>query len=507
MSLGLLLLLAVANLVHRLFLLPASPMVFDSWGHLYFTMEVRRAKSGPFGALHPRVPGSAPFHYPLFVHWIYSFLPERWLRHRTAIINPVVESLFLASILALALAAGFDRLTVALSGLLYILTPLWFSKTAFGPRVLNFTSRLASEAAFPLAIAFALWDLGLPDVVALALATFFLAIILLGSKFGVQAVFFLVPPTGLIAGSWLLGAAFALAVLLSWIVSGGAFGKQLRQQAAHLGWYLGELRAGRAMVLRRNNFADLVPRSLRISGMEFKKLAFGWLGRNSFTAVLLKAPHLPLIPVLLLLPHPGLPLGLTVPIAVAALVYFLINLPWLLFLGEAERYLSHLSIFTNLLFVTLCIATGLTLLIYALVAYGLVFSLAERVLLRKPIHPERERDADLAIAYLKSRPDRRMVLPIPFGVVPPFRILVDTDHGAAYSLLSGADHQREMKGLESDLLVDLGQWPLVAERTGADLLVVSAQHLPEAHRNWTPPEGWRRISGEYGALTLYERIG
>jgi hypothetical protein len=305
-----------------------------------------------------------------------------------------------------------------------------------------------------------------------------------------------------------LAVAGVLGLAVAWIVSRGAFGQQLVKQGKHLAWFFGELRSGRAMVNGRNKFSDLIPGSLRPSGQEIKKIAFGWLGRNSFTAVLLKAPHL-FVATFLVVMYGNkleLPVALWAPTVAAVLIYLLINLPWLLFLGEAERYISHISIFTNLLFATICLQTGLVWLAILVAAYGLAFTLAERLALRKPIHPQREKGADAATTYLKGRKDRRMVLSIPYGALPPFRILADTQHGAVYSLLAGSDHQRDMKELENHFHIDFSQWDRVVAVTGADFIVTRPSDFPEFAQGWQPPLEWQKVSGDFGDLALYQKF-
>jgi hypothetical protein len=506
-----LLILAIAscNLLHRMYLLPVIPMGFDSWGHLYFVLEKRRASSGPFAPIKPRVSGGENFHYPFFVHWLYGFLPEIILRRYLFLVNPCLETIFLLVFLFIIKAANVSDELIVLTGIGYIFTPLWFSKAAFGPRVLTFTTRLVSEVAYPLALGIVLFDVGLPIAMAILMSAMLFATILLSSKFGVQAVFFVTPLTAVLGQSWPLAVAGVLGVAAAWFISRGAFGNQLLHQGRHLAWFMGELRSGRAMVNDRNKFSDLVPRSWRPTNQEIKKIAFGLLGRNSFTAVLIKAPHL-VITAFLIAFYGGrlqLPTAVWAPTVAVVVIYLVINIPWLLFLGEAERYISHVSIFTNLMFATLCCQVGMTWLAILVGAYGLTFSVAERLVLRKPIHPQREIGADAATAYLKGREDIRMVLSIPYSALPPFRILADTQHGAVYSLLAGADHQRDMKALENHSHIDFDQWDRVVDVTGVDFVVTRPSDFPETAQGWQPRIGWQKVSGDFGDLALYERLG
>ena len=505
--------IALLNLAHRLWLLPREPMTFDSWGHLYFTFAVGRGGRGPFRPIVPRVVGAEDFHYPLLPHWSYSFLPERFLLRHNRLINPLVETVFLVLATALALAAGMPREWVLIGALGYVFTPLWFSKVAIGPRVLNFTTRLFSEVLFPLALAIVLFPLPIPDWVAVLAGGALLCAVLLGSKFGVQTVVLVTPVVALVAMSAKLAIAGVLAAVLAQAISRGGFAAQLGQQAAHLRWYLAELREGRMPIDARNSYARLREWSdAKTKGENLRRLVFNWCATNSVTGVILRAPHLPATAVLgaaaLLAPDfPASPAlaPLAQIVAGASVIYALTSLRAFLFLGEAERYLSHASIWSNMLFVALCAASGAMVLVWLAIAYGAAFTIAERFLLRGGVNPAAQESEAAVMQYLKAIRESRTVIVYPHQAVPPYRIMIETPHVCVLPWLAGSAHKAAMKGVENYPRVDLAQLERCEELRDVDTLVVDRRERAQWLPGWHPPEGWHAVDGAFGQYDVYER--
>ena len=72
------------------------------------------------------------------------------------------------------------------------------------------------------------------------------------------------------------------------------------------------------------------------------------------------------------------------PVFSCAILFLLTSLPLLLFLGEAERYLSHLSYFVILGVVIMANGLNLKWIPYCLIGYGLLYFLVEVCFLRDP---------------------------------------------------------------------------------------------------------------------------
>ncbi|MGB3712558.1 MAG: hypothetical protein WA985_12820 [Erythrobacter sp.] len=504
-------LIVLLNCAHRVFLQARDPMTFDSWGHLYLTFAVQRSGRGPFQPIRPQVIGAQDFYYPLLPHWTYSHLPNGFLLRHNRLINPLIETAFLGISIGLALLAGLPAEWAMLGALGYVFTPLWFTKLMIGPRVLNFTTRLFSEVLYPLALGVLLLAVPIPDWLAVGIGAALLAAVLLGSKFGVQVVVFVTPLTALFAASIKVAIAWVLAFLLAQLVSKGNFASQVRQQVAHLVWYASELREGRMPIQARNAIKHLRQWSPDKSlAQNVRRLVFVWFARNSITGVILRAPHFvatAILAALALVGGEAIPTPFGPLVASAAAIYALTSLKYFLFIGQAERYLSHVSIWSNMLFVALCATQGLMVLVWLAIAYGLAISLGERLFLRGSVDPEAKRSEHAAMDYLESAEQERTVLVYPYHAVPPYRIMIQTPHTCLLPWMSGEAHKTAMKGLEDYPRVDLSRLEQSAELRDVDTLIVDRTVREEFLPQWGPPTGWHMVERNFGKLEIYERTG
>jgi len=314
----------------------------------------------------------------------------------------------------------------------------------------------------------------------------------------------------LFAGSVAAAYAVVLAFIIALAVSSGNFARQLRQQGAHLRNYFTELRGGRTPIVARNNIAKLREWSPEKSrSRNVRRLVFNWFAHNSFTGVLLRAPHIAgtfVLTAYAIWTGAVIEPALSAMIAGAALVYVLTSLRWFLFLGEAERYLSHVSIWSNLLFISLCTAFDLLALAWLAIVYGAAISVAERVLLRGGINPDAARSQTAVMNYLGQFRDDRTLLVYPYHAVPPYRIMIETSHSCVFSWMSGEPHKQAMKGVEDYPRIDLARLSDSSELTAVDTLVIETDERIVHAPRWTPGPRWSRVEGEFGSLEVYERL-
>jgi len=502
--------IATLNLLHRLWLLPRNPMSFDSWGHLYFTLETKRGGTGPFRPIRPSVVGSEDFYYPLLPHWLVGLLPKSFLRHKSWMLNPLFETLFLAIVLATAISGGIPPDWVAAGGLSYVLTPLWSTKLAIGPRVLNFTTRTFSELLYPLTLVVLLFDLSLPYWLAVTVGAILFSAVLLGSKFGVQVVLLVTPLIALLTMNTQLALSLAIAPILALSVSRGGFAGQLRQQLHHLKWYVEELKHGRLPMDSRNLLKHLAEWSADNSySRNLRRLINNWFARNSFTGMLLRAPHVPTTVALLFLAmRRGVEVDpvLWAPVCAGVVIYLATSLRPLLFLCEAERYVSHVSIFSNVLFVALCYSLDLLPLAWLAMAYGAALSLAERILLRDGVNPDAGSDEDRVVEHLQQVDMECAVIVYPYHVVPPYRIMIDTLHRCVFPVLAGPEHKKAMQELEEYPYINLARIAEVVEHTDANVLIVDKKERAARLKSWSLPDDWQIVDSDFGNLEIYERL-
>lgn len=485
---------------------------FDVYGHLCFARLVRAQRSGPFGAVTLPLVGAAPYTQPFVWHWIVSFLGADLVARHQAWLNAAVDAVFVGVAVVLAQHAGFDAGVIAWAVVLYLLTPMWFSTIAIGPRVAGFTPRMASEAASNLFFLVCLVDIGWPLPLQLAVGAALAAFVLSSSKFGVQVLLFLVLPTSLLAASATPVLALAIGLLATGLLSRGRLFAQLAAQVRHLAWYCRQNLLGRMHVSNRNSLRLLLARGNLARGAYLRKLAQRALSENSYTAVLLKLPVL--LPVAVVLAHEvartgTLPLAtLSAPVIAATALLVIINFKPFLFLGEAERYLNHVAFPLVLLAASLVDGTVLALLL----AYGLLYWLAETFALQKltpaHLHARLAEDTQI-ITALRQRSEPAVVLSYPFqaggGV---FRIGLETAHRAVYPLCTGADFAArfEAEYAAAYPYVRLERLDAMADEYGINFLVLDRRDL-EARMppGWAPSARWQALPLGGEVYRVFER--
>ncbi len=429
----------------RCFLVRRATTVWDTYAHLYLLQEVRAQRAGPFGAVVPRVVGAGSFRAPFLWHWLLGLLPvsvEKILRYQRWI-NALLDAAFAGLIYALAIAAEFAEYTAAIISLLYLLTPMWFSGLATGLRVNGLTPRLASEVATNLFFVVTLIPFGLPGGATVAIATLLAAFVILSSKFGLQAMLFLVPPTSVLVRDATPMAALSLGFLLAVAVTRGQFFLTISEQLHHLVWFFKGNLKGSISCSRQKGFSGFWTRPpekllrVHLADVLLRCVAF-----NSWTSTLIKMPVFVCAWACYVMTPEGandvVPRTIVGPVIAATGIYLLISLPPLLFLGEPERYLNHVAFFI----VTMCVIAappaGAQWLLAGLLIYGGFFWMGECCVVPQ-LRPTRflSVEADRrVIAHLKSLPKPMVVLSYPYDAVGVYRILLETPHTVIFPLIA-----------------------------------------------------------------------
>jgi uncharacterized membrane protein YiaA len=253
---------------------------------------------------------------------------------------------------------------------------------------------------------------------------------------------------------------------------------------------------GEMPVSNRNSLKLLFQRPVHRKG------TLAWLGvvlsralqSNSYTGVLLKLPVLWVIVVIYPLTQfafeDALIRALSSPVVAAAVIYLLVNQRWLLFLGEAERYLNHVGYFITIL------------------AYGCIYWIIESSLLHKLSTGSKSTD-DLVIQYLAEIHEKKVVLAYPFhscgGV---WRIMLETGHKVIYPPIAAANFVKVFneKYMDKYPFIDLNKVDSLAEDYHVNILVVSETDLLTREvGNWTLSTNWRKAV-EYGdSCAIYEK--
>jgi len=333
-------------------------------------------------------------------HWLISFFNSKALLRNQAWLNGIIDSLFIAIAFSFTKLGGYSELTALYAVAIYLLTPMWFSSIAIGPRIAGFTPRLSSEVTTNLFFLICLIPIGLSELQILILGGVLAAFVLTSSKFGIQALLFLTPLVSLFGRSFVPIEALLTGLYFAIIVSQGRFFIQIKSQLMHLTWYSRENLKGATHISHRNSFHGFFDRSGLPLKTFFVKLIYRIVSENSYTSVLVKLPVIVFgffaILQSTLTETESYSYALAAPILAASIVYLIVNLRPFLFLGEAERYLNHVAFFIALFSAHFALDNGLEWVVWALFIYGLVYWCVEIIALSKliPIESKKQETED-----------------------------------------------------------------------------------------------------------------
>lgn len=275
------------GLLTRISIAHGKKTSFDTYGHLYFAKEVNDQRVGPFGKIQTKVASSKGFKYPFLWHWILGFLPLKLVIRHHKWINPIADVLFSIALYLISVYSGLEQRTSLLLSVIYLLTPMWFSKMSMGPRIESLTPRLSSEIATNLFFIVTVLPLDIPFAMKLTLGTLLSAYVIMSFKFGLQAILFMTPFVSLFVFNSIPLISAIIAIIFSIVISKGDFLETIKRQITHFTWYFRKNLKEETTLSNRNSWKKL----FICSGKSVMKLmASNWLFANSFTSVILKMP-------------------------------------------------------------------------------------------------------------------------------------------------------------------------------------------------------------------------
>lgn len=314
----------------------------DAFGHLIQIRDIRNA-----GHRRPERPSpvltQGVYSYPYFVHWVLSFLPERYLLVVVRYFSGIMDILLFAVLLLLYLTNVLTETGLILGLALLIATPEFMRPDLAHGR--GFSARkpgliLCSTSLISLILWGNNWGQAW-----LAAAVFVGSFVFLSSKFGMQAYMFSLVGIGFV---FPIGATVTAigALVLAIVISRGRYIRILFGHLSHLRDYAStkqykmfdhSLPNPRNFILCASNvrsLSDLIQfiydnRLFRTLLSNPFVVAVGGFYIYSYTMSITTAP---------------VPAGLTAWIAAGVIAFVLTSLPHLLFLGQPERYLEYVFV-------------------------------------------------------------------------------------------------------------------------------------------------------------------
>ena len=494
------LILFAGAFIFRLLAARGVPQSFDCYGHIYFAKELKLQKVGPFGSIKIKVVGGDKFSTPFMWHWFIGFFSLSFVSRYQKLFNPFIDAVFAVCIYFLAIKLGFEREDALLSFCLYVYTPMWFSRLSIGPRTSSFTPRLSGEIFTNVFFCVTILPIGAPSWMSILLGSVCCFYVLSSSKFGVQALLFLTPIISLFSYSLLPIFSLILGIFFLSTISKGAFLNSLKQQLGHLRWYFSKNLKGETAISDRNKLGKACLRKNKEPLFRYLlRLLYRLTSRNSYISVLVKMPV-----VFMLIGYwftsPSDILSTTiVPVIAAVCIYFLVNLPQLLFLGEAERYLNHVAIFIVIGSVSIGNALHVKELLWFITLYGFLYLLVEAFVM--PFLNKKSstavNDHSKILSYLIGI-EKTVVLCYPYhaggGV---YRIMSETIHETVFPFGISEEFAKEF---ESEFggkypFIDLTKLANIHNSLGVDILIVSNSAVENnLDSNWRPTTNWNEVA-------------
>jgi len=504
----------IISIFLRFFVIKHSKVTFDGYGHLYFANEIRKQKSGPFKGIKTKIVKGNILNAQFLWHWLISFIFNNYkLKKYRKYFNICLDSLFSVFIYYISTLAGLTNGSAILVSLVYLLTPMWFSSLSMGPRLNDITPRLSSEIAINIILIFTLIPLGINNYIIILIASLLTAFVLLSSKFGVQALIFILPLTSLISQQVEPLISLLGGILISLVISKGYFIKSITLQINHSIWYFKNNLKGKLPISERNRFYKISNHysknhSLKQNIMALTRPVFS---RNSYLSVIFKMPVLITLSLFVLplniIDQAQINLIYMSPVYSAFIIYMIINFRYFLFLGEAERYLNHVAFFISFYFVLLCSNTDLVWIVYLLLIYGVVFMFYENYYNKNTITclSDKYNIEDKIIKKLESYDNKLTILCYPYHAIGgTWRIMLDTQHSVIFGLTLKKDFSTYFEENYSDTypFVNLNKIEEMRQELGVNCLIIENQTIK---RKWSLPTTWIKlnIGKPYYSIYLY----
>jgi hypothetical protein len=500
--------------IFRYLIARKAPIDFDTYGHLYFAKEVKKQKVGPFGKIKLNVVGNEGYSHPFLWHWLIGIFPILKVLKYQKLINPFIDSIFTVFIFYISTQIGFSQNESLTAAIIYIFTPMWFSRMAIGPRISSLTPRLFSEILSNIFFIVTLLPLGLPYWIVIIIGAMISCMALVSTKFGIQALFFLTPVISLLTKNSIPVYALICGLLLSILISKKKILYSFKEQYFHLREYYSKNISGKTPISNRNSIKHFwISLGERHKGTKKKLMAIiqYLLTRNSYTSVLFKMPILIIIILLFFnnIYETGIvvPNYLIMPVIGSVIIYLIINMKRFLFLGEAERYLNHIAFFIIMSLLFFSSKMNMMWILNYLLGYGFLYWFFETLFLSKliPSNLSIQKCSDEIKSYLQNENTQLTILSYPYHCCGGFyRLMLETTHSTIFDYLDNT-----VKGNQSCWYSDI--YPFVKldvvdkmhDELGVNFLIIDNKQLKRRKEGWEPSSLWKKLEVGFPVYTVY----
>ncbi|OEK05214.1 hypothetical protein [Roseivirga misakiensis] len=494
-------------LIGRFYQLRYTTTDFDTFGHLYFSKRLKAERLGPFGPITSNVVASKAIPNPFFINWFFVHLfGIDLLTKINRSLNTLIDTFFSGVFFVILHLAGFRLQTILLALLIYLSTPLWTTLVISGPRLRSFTPRLLSEVLVMLYFTFIYVDIGLSEWQIIAITSAMSFAVLSSSKFGVQSILFTGLLCALIDLSLLPIIPLALSVLCLILFFRVPFLSSVKHHFNHLKWYANLNRKGLSYAANRSNLKGLWSKNRSMASNLQDLLMTKAKDKGPLAGSILISFTLPLIVLIFWDFQFFRSFEFSTPIMAVLLLFIVINIKFFTFLGESERYLSHVAILLTCGFSSIIQKYELIWVVAFLLIFNSLYFFNSIRILSKKVSAGKQTN-DKITAFLGTL-QPKVVLCFPYHVGSYFQILLETDHQLFGSILTdNEEHPITKKGLEPSYpYLDLDRLDEMSNDFGVNLLVLRKSALATAgFEGWNPPSEWQVIKTIGKGVMIYER--
>ena len=173
-------------------------------------------------------------------------------------------------------------------------------------------------------------------------------------------------------------------------------------------------------------------------------------------------------------------------------MFIIINIKYLLFLGEAERYINHISLFLIIYFLNNYENNTLA---FVLILYGFLYWILELIVLRKNYYDfsEKYKSFNSVIKYLKSFNNKTIAI-YPYNYLGGvFKIMLQTNNKVIFNALTNDKEEKYFRKHfnENYPFFSLKNFNKMTKELGVNFLIINNHDLKKNSKNWKPNNNWK----------------
>ena len=196
------------------------------------------------------------------------------------------------------------------------------------------------------------------------------------------------------------------------------------------------------------------------------------------------------------------------PVYAGMILFTLTSLPLFLFLGEAERYINHISFFVILGVVLMCEALKMEFVSYLLLLYGFIYYCLE-ICLFKDKRAASQHAQEKILTFLNNQTAKIKLVIYPFHAVSIWRVMLETSAKVLYPLNVLPEKKKMITKhfCPEYPFTDLNLLDEMASNVGINLVVIDKGQLSTNLPGWKNSNHWEELDlgGQY--YSVFSRKG